>query len=418
VRIAVIGTGISGLAVAWLLNRRYDVQVFEATNRAGGHTRTVEVREGARRLALDTGFAAFNRRNSPNLSRLFDLLEVPTQASDMSLAVSCDRCRLEFSRRSLSTLFAQKANLFRPSYHRMLVDVMRFGMRAKRLLDGEAMPGQTLAEYLHNSDLGGEFARHYLIPMAAALWSAGTEVIEAFPLETLLTFLDKHGLLGLRGGLEWETVQGGSHEYVRALTRDLPGRIHTGTAVSGVSRAPEGVRIFLGNERSELFDRVVIATHADQALGLLRDRSRAEFENLAPWRYSRNEAWLHSDVAFLPKRRAARASRNYLLRDCHDATPVVSVSYYLNRLQKLETDQHYVVTLNPERPPAADLVFERTHYDHPIFTPESVATQSGLPKINGPLATFFCGAYFGYGFHEDGLNSALRVADAFGVGLP
>jgi predicted NAD/FAD-binding protein len=418
VRIAVIGTGISGLAAAWLLNRRYDVQVFEATNRVGGHTRTVEVREGERTLALDTGFAAFNRRNSPNLSRLFDLLEVPTQACDMSLAVCCERCRLEYSRRSLTALFAQKRNLLRPSYYRMLVDVRRFGKGAKQLLDDEATAGQTLAEFLHASDLSGEFARHYLIPMAATRWSAGTEVIESFPLETLLTFLDKHGLLGLSGGLEWETVQGGSYEYVRALTRDLPGRIHTGAAVSGISRAPEGVRVYLGDERFELFDRVVIATHADQALGLLRDRSRAEFESLSPWHYSRNEAWLHSDMALLPKRRAARASRNYLLRDCHDATRIVAVSNYLNQLQRLETDQHYVVTLNPERPPEAGRVLERTVFDHPIFTPESVATQSALQSLNGPLGTFFCGAYFGYGFHEDGLTAAVQVADALGVALP
>ena len=417
-RVAVVGTGISGLAAAWLLKRKYDVQVFEATNRIGGHTRTVEVQEGERRLALDTGFAAFNRRTSPSLSRLFDLLEVPTQACDMSLAVRCERCRLEYSLRSMSTLFAQKANLFRPSYYRMLADVMRFAKGAKQHLDAEAKPGETLAEYLHNSDLGGEFARHYLMPMAAALWSAGTELIESFPLEKLLTFLDKHGLLGLHGGLEWETVQKGSYEYVRAISRDLSGRIHTGTAVSGISRAPEGIRVFLGDERFELFDRVVIATHADQALGLLRDRSRAEFESLVPWRYSRNEAWLHSDVSFMPKRRAAWAARNYLLHDCHDATHVVSASHYLNRQQRLETDQHYVVTLNPVNPPATNLVLERTIFEHPIFTPESVATQSALPSLNGPLGTFFCGSYFGYGFHEDGLTSALRVADALGVGLP
>jgi predicted NAD/FAD-binding protein len=416
-RIAVIGTGISGLASAWLLNQRHEVHVFEARDRVGGHTHTIKVDRGGRELALDTGFLVFNRVNYPNLSRLFDRLDVPAQETDMSFAVRCERCDLEYSGHNALSLFAQKRNLFRPGFYRMLVDISRFGSLGKRQLAEGTVSGTTLGEYLAEGDLGEEFATHYLVPMAAALWSSGTHVIDEFPAEYLLRFFDNHGLLQLKDRMQWLTVAGGSHTYVAALTRDLGERVYTNTPVRGVARISGGVRLFFANGASELFDRVVLATHADQALGILCDPSQDELELLGRWRYSRNDTWLHTDTSQLPRRRSAWGAWNYMLSNCKIPAQSVAASYYLNRLQRLEVDEDYVVTLNPNSPPAAERVIRRMEYSHPIYDLDSVSTQPELPRLNGPRSTFFAGAYFGHGFHEDGMNSALQVADAFGVSL-
>ncbi|NIR43718.1 MAG: NAD(P)-binding protein [Gemmatimonadetes bacterium] len=417
-RIAVIGTGISGLGAAWLLRRRHEVHVFEARDRLGGHAYTVEVSEGGRRLGLDTGFLVFNEDNYPNLTRLFEHLGVESRETDMSFAVRCERCDLEYSGLSAYSLFAQLRNLWRPSHYRMLADVARFGTVGQHALATRAVQGRTLGQFLSATAFGQAFARHYLIPMAAALWSTGTGRVEEFPVESLLRFFDTHGLLRVRDRLKWRTVVGGSRRYVDAITRDFAGRIHRGTAVRGVARTGGGVRLYFDGDNLESFDRVVIATHADQALALLRDPSREEVDLLSPWRYSRNDTWLHSDRTHLPRRRAAWGSWNYMLPDCRRPGSSVSVSYYLNGLQGLNSDRDYVVTLNPSRSPAAETVIRRMTYRHPIFTAESVATQDELPTLNGSRDTFFCGAYFRYGFHEDGLRSAVQVAEAFGISMP
>lgn len=417
-RIAVIGTGISGLAAAWLLNRRHEVHVFEKQPRIGGHSHTVSVEHDGRRLPLDTGFIVFNEVNYPNLTRLFDRLSVPSQESDMSFAVRCERCDLEYNGRNIASLFAQPINVMRPAFHRMLLDIARFAGMGTRQLASGAAAGLSLREYLSRAPFGPEFAKHYLVPMAAALWSTGTGVVDHFPAESLLRFFENHGLLRLRRRLQWRTVVGGSRTYVEAIRRELADRVHADTPVKGIIRSASGVRLVFANGGAEFFDRVVIATHADEALKLLCDPSRQELELLSVWRYSENDTWLHTDVTHLPRRPSARASWNYALPDCRVPGRAVSVSYYLNSLQRLDVDEHFVVTLNPTRPPVAERVIRRMQYTHPIFTAESVATQSELPRLNGQRGTFYAGAYFGYGFHEDGMRSAVQVADAFGIGMP
>lgn len=416
-RIAVIGTGISGLGAAWLLRGRHDVHVFEARGRPGGHTHTVEVTEGGRRLGLDTGFLVFNKDNYPNLTRLLERLGVESRETDMSFAVRCERCDLEYSGLSAYSLFAQLRNVWRPSHYRMLVDVARFASLGRRALTSRSARGRTLSQFLTATAFSRAFARHYLIPMAAALWSTGAGRVEEFPMESLLRFFDTHGLLRIKDRLRWRTVVGGSRRYVDAMVREFPRQIHLGVPVRGVARTGNGVRLIFDGG-SESFDRVVIATHADQALAMLCDPSPQEVALLSPWRYSRNDTWLHSDTSHLPRRRAAWASWNYMLPDCQRPGQAVSVSYHLNSLQGLESDREYVVTLNPARPPADDTVIRRMTYTHPVFDAESVATQDDLPTLNGPRGTFFCGAYFGNGFHEDGLRSAVQVADAFGISMP
>jgi predicted NAD/FAD-binding protein len=417
-RVAVIGTGISGLAAAWLLNRRHEVHVFEKQPRIGGHSHTVSVEYDGRFLPLDTGFIVFNELNYPYLTRLFDLLSVPSQESDMSFAVRCERCDLEYNGRNLASLFAQPINVMRPAFYRMLLDIVRFARLGTRQLASGAVAGLSLREYLNRAPFGPEFAKHYLVPMAAALWSMGTGVVDHFPAESLLRFFENHGLLRLRGRLQWRTVVGGSRKYVEAIRRDLANHVHAKTPVKGIIRSAPGVRLVFANGTAEFFDRVVIATHADEALKLLCDPSREELELLSAWRYSKNDTWLHTDASHLPRRRSARASWNYALPDCRAPGRAVSVSYHLNSLQRLDVDEDFVVTLNPTRPPAAERVIRRMRYTHPIFTAESVATQSELPRLNGQRDTFYAGAYFGHGFHEDGMRSAVEVADAFGIGLP
>lgn len=417
-RIAVIGTGISGLAAAWLLNRRHEVHLFEKRPRVGGHSHTVTVEHDGRPLSLDTGFIVFNELNYPNLTRLFELLSVPSQDSDMSFALRCERCDLEYNGRNLSSLFAQRRNVIRPTFYRMLLDIARFGALGRKQLVTGAAAGLTLNEYLKRLPCGPDFAKHYLLPMAAALWSAGMGVIDHFPAESLLQFFENHGLLRLRHRIKWRTVVGGSRIYVEAMRRDFADRLHTDTPVRAISRSRAGARLVFEDDSAERFDCVVIATHADEALKLLCDPSRDERELLSPWRYSDNDTWLHTDVSQLPRRRSAWASWNYALPDCRTPGEAVSVSYHLNALQRLDVEENFVVTLNPTRPPSPARVIKRMRYSHPIFTARSAATQPDLPRLNGKRNTFFAGAYFGHGFHEDGMRSAVQVAEALGVGMP
>jgi len=417
-RIAIIGTGISGLAAAWLLDREHDITVFEAADRVGGHTHTVLHRAaGQRSLALDTGFIVFNRDNYPNFSRLLDILGVDSRETDMSFAVSCARCGLEYSGGSVASLFAQRRNLVRPSFLRMLADIGRFGRQGSLDLAAGTAGGLSLGQYVSGHRFGPEFVRHYITPMAAALWSSGTGVIDDFPAETLLRFFANHGLLRVRDRVRWRTVAGGSHTYVRALVRRFAHNVHTSTPVTAVSRGAGGVRVWFDDGVSQWFDRVVIATHANQALALLSDPSPLERELLGAWRYSRNDTWLHTDIRHLPGNRAAWASWNYMQSDCRRPGHRVTASYYLNKLQGLDAQDDYVVTLNPQTPPRLSSVVKRMTYTHPVYSAESAATQPELARLNGVRRTFYCGAYFGYGFHEDGLRSALQVAEAFGLTL-
>ena len=412
-RIAVIGSGISGLASAWLLSRKHEVRLFEKRGRLGGHTNTIVHDMDGRELPLDTGFIVYNNSTYPRLTRLFDELSVETQTSEMSFSVSCANPDIEYASHSLRGLFANPSLLLSATYLKMLVDVVRFGRQGRRILAGAGDPAVTIAQFLSEERFSQTFARYYLMPMVSAIWSSGTELAADYPRDALLRFLDNHGLLQVTGQPEWRTVVGGSHSYIGPLTRPFHDRICLGHGVEKVIRGANDVEVVLDDGSMHSFDHLVIAAHADQALAMLAEPSPEEAELLGRWRYSVNDTWLHTDTALMPRRAAAWASWNYHMTDASRES--ASLTYHLNRLQGLDEDHEYLVSLNPETEPVPESVIRRMSYSHPIFTRQSVETQSELQRINGRNRTHFCGAYFGNGFHEDGLASAVAVADDLGV---
>jgi uncharacterized protein len=418
VRIAIVGTGISGLGAAWLLAPRHEVHVFEREPRLGGHTHTVDVDRGdGTSVPVDTGFIVYNEVTYPLLVRLFDELDVATQPSDMSWSLRCERCDLEYAG-NLGGLVAQPRNLVDPTYLRMLRDIERFNRLGRRLVDDPRSRTTTLGRFLQAAGFGHGFRQHYLLPMAAAIWSSGTGVMEDLPLGTLLRFFANHGLLGVSTHHPWRTVVGGSSSYLTPLTERVADRIHRGDAVVALRRDRDGATLRLASGASHRFDVVVVATHADEALGLLEDPTRDEKELLGAWDYSVNDTWLHHDTSLLPRSRRAWASWNYLLDDCIEPSQHVSLSYHMNRLQDLDEPRDYVVTLNPSRPPRPGTRHRRLSYTHPTFAPEAIASQPRLDELNGRNRTYYAGAYQRYGFHEDGLWSAVRVAARLGVRWP
>ncbi len=418
-RIAVVGTGISGSASAWLLTGAgHEVHVFEREPRLGGHTNTVEtVRADGGRLGVDTGFIVYNEATYPLLVRLFDELGVATQPSDMSWSLRCERCDLEYAG-SARGIVAQPARLASPSYLRMLTDVARFNRLGARLVDDPRTGNLTIGRFLDVAGFGHGFRDHYLLPMAAAIWSSGTGTIGEFPLSTLLRFFANHGLLGVTTHHQWRTVVGGTSSYLAPLTAPFRDRIHTAAPVVSLARDSDAARLRLADGGAHTFDAVVVAAHADEALALLADPTPQEKELLGAWSYSDNDTFLHTDTALLPRRRQAWASWNYLLEDCRTPTNRVSLSYHMNRLQNLDEPNEYVVTLNPATPPAPDRTLARMTYTHPGYTRASVATHDALDTLNGHRRTFYAGAYQRYGFHEDGLWSAVRAVSHLGVRWP
>lgn len=413
-RIAIVGTGISGLTAAWLLQRRHDITVFERDARIGGHSHTVAVPGDRGELGVDTGFIVYNRRTYPNFCRLLEILGVPTQASDMSFGFRDDATGLEYGAPELRRLFAQPGNLLRPSFLRMLGEILRFYREAAEWLP-QAEEGTTLEQFLARRAYSREFIENHLYPVCAAIWSSPHAGMGCYPAAALLRFFANHGLLSLDDRPQWRTVSGGSRRYVEKLTAPFRDRIRTGTPVVAVERDANGVTIRTQHGGPERFDQVVLACHADQALALLSDPGRREAEVLGAFRYAANAAVLHSDTRIMPRHRLAWASWNYHRGAGDDRA--VTMTYDQNRLQRLRSRRRWLVTLNRTADLDPALVHTRLQYEHPQYDARAVRLQSAIAEINGASRTWYCGAYWGYGFHEDGVVSGLRVARDFGEEL-
>ena len=411
--IAVIGGGISGLAAAYLLSRRHRVQLFEKEQRLGGHTNTVIVEGAGGVVGLDTGFLVHNCRTYPNLVRLFSEIGVATRDSDMSFAVSCRRSGLEYSSRGANGFFAQRRNLVRPSHLGLLREIVRFNREAPALLTAPDAERETLGDFLDARGFGEDFTYRYLLPMASAIWSASLDAIRSFPALTLVRFFDNHGLLSLTAQPTWKVVVGGSHTYIPMLMSGLSGEIHGGASIAAVRRSEDGVTLTFRDRPAMRFDEVVLACHGDEVLPLLADPTDRERDVFPRFTTAANDVWLHTDASVLPVQPRARASWNYQLGDDADAPPIVT--YDLNRLQRLTTADQYCVTLNPNGAIDDRRVLRKFVYRHPLYTLDAIAAQRQWADVSGVQRTHYCGAYWGYGFHEDGLNSAIRVARALGV---
>ncbi len=404
--IAVVGSGISGLSAAWLLSKRHRVVLYEADNRLGGHSHTVDA-EG---ISVDTGFIVFNEHTYPNLTALFDHIGVATERSDMSFAVSLDDGRLEYSGTGLLGLFAQGRNAVNPRFWMMLRDLVRFYRQAPRNVAALGM--MTLDEYLDAAGYGEGFRNDYLYPMAAAIWSTPAAKIGAYPAVSFIRFYQTHGLLKLVGRPTWRTVAGGSRSYVRVLAEAIPGVV-LNHPIKAILRTRNGAEIIELDGQRRHFDHVVIAAHADQALEMLADPSSEERHLLGAFDYIVNDTFLHSDTRLMPKRHRVWSSWNYMSREDSDGRRL-AVTYWMNRLQGIESDRPLFVTLNPHREIEAGAILKQMRYSHPRFDAAAMEAQKELWSLQGNRNTWFCGAYFGAGFHEDGLQAGLAVAEALG----
>jgi predicted NAD/FAD-binding protein len=412
-KIAVIGAGISGLGAAYLLQQKYDVTLFEKESRLGGHARTVNVDYMGEQIAVDTGFIVFNYRNYPHLTAMFKHLDVPVKPSDMSLGLSLGGGAFEWGCQGLKAVFAQKSNLVSWRFWRMIADILRFNKCVHQFRNSDLSLGEVLAQL----KMGDDFKNRFLLPTAGAIWSSAPEQILDFPASSFINFFDNHGLLTVNNQPKWWTVDGGSVEYVKRIAANFGGKLELNANISSVRRIDGGVEVVNCGE-AQIFDEVVFATHSDQALLLLADGSEAERAVLGNIAYQKNYAYLHRDEKLMPKRKAAWASWNYLCDGVVDENARITVTYYMNRLQSIAAVKPLFVTLNPSRPPHDDLIFDQTVFEHPVYDANTLEAQRDMPTIQGVNKAWFCGAYLRYGFHEDGLNSAVEVAKMLGVEVP
>lgn len=416
-KIAIIGAGISGLGAAYLLGRTHEITVYEKNDYAGGHSRTVEVGTpgGTAPIPVDTGFIVFNNWNYPHLLGLFETLHVPFHKSSMSFGVSIQDGWLEYAS---GGLLAQKRNLLRPSYWRMIADILRFNRQALAYIEKD--PSITLRQCLAELGMGAWFRQYYILAMGASIWSCPIETILEFPARTFLRFFKNHGLLSINHRPQWYTVTGGSREYVSRLIASFPETtIKLDAAAASVTVAEKGMlAVEDQNGETKIFDHVIFACHADEALDILRNPTARQAEVIGAFRYQENKIVLHGDISFMPRRKKCWASWVYLSEGREDKNAAVSLSYWMNNLQGLDPDHPLIVTLNPGRQPDPERVYDTHVFTHPVFDRPAIEAQEKIPAIQGENNIWFCGAYQRYGFHEDGLLSAVNVAKAFGVSVP
>jgi predicted NAD/FAD-binding protein len=412
-RIAVIGTGVSGLGAAYLLHQHHDLVIYEKNDYLGGHSRTIDVpvKEGV--LAVDTGFIVFNDWNYPNLLGLFDEIRVPYQKSDMSFGVSIDDGWLEYSS---GGLVAQRKNILRPQYWRMLFDVFKFNKQALAYIEKD--PSITLGNCLEQLKMGSWFKRYYILAMGAAIWSCPVETIMQFPAQTFLRFFKNHGLLSINKRPQWYTVTGGSREYIKRLTAPFADCITLGNGAARVTQLGDQYVVIDVKGGKREFDHVIFACHADQALALLEKPTVDEQSVLSSFDYQRNHIVVHSDASYMPQHKQCWASWVYLSEQQQDNNQDISLSYWMNNLQSLKTETPVIITLNPTRRPKESLIINEHNFSHPIFDYKAIIAQDKMQSIQGQRNLWFCGAYQRYGFHEDGLLSAVNVVKRLGGTIP
>jgi predicted NAD/FAD-binding protein len=414
VKIAVIGTGIAGLTAAYLLHRDFDLTVYEANDYVGGHTNTVEVDLPEGRYAVDTGFIVFNEVTYPNFCRLLDRLGVAHQPGPMTFSVKCEKTGLQYSPHTLNTFFAQRRNLLSPSFWRLILDIFRFRSRFEDYLQA-ADPEAPLVKTLREQGFSPLFIEQFITPLGSSLWSADPVTFRVFPLQTFVRFFKNHGFLNIRNPFPWRVIRGGSRRYVEKLTAGFSDRIRTNTPVAGVQRWEDRVEVLDGKGGRAAYDQVILAVHSDQALALLPDATPQEREILGAIPFQENDTVLHTDHRILPDRRNIWASWNYLNpRDTQDRAVL---TYDMSILQSLQASREFCVTLNRTAALDPDEILSRFSYHHPVFTTRAPAAQQRHGEISGLNRTHYCGAYWGYGFHEDGVRSALPVARWFGKEL-
>jgi predicted NAD/FAD-binding protein len=409
-KIAIIGTGIAGNVAAWHLARCHDITVFEADERIGGHTNTIDVEQDDTRYAVDTGFIVFNERTYPHFIALLDRLGVGWQDSDMSFSVQHQGNGLEYKGSTLNSLFAQRRNLVRPSFYRMIREILRFNREAPELLMSGAQD-ISLDNYLDQRGYSREFTDHFILPMGAAIWSARPAEMGVMPARFFVRFFSNHGLLSVNDRPTWRVIKGGSNRYVEKLVAGHRDRIRLNSPVESVRRLPSQVEVKVKGQEAEVFDQVFIACHADQALKMLADPTPQECEVLGQFRYQDNEAVLHTDASLMPSRKLAWAAWNYHIPA--RSQDRVALTYNMNILQSIKAPVEFCVTLNHSHAIAEEKVIRKIQYSHPVFTPGAVAAQSRHAEINGARQTYYCGAYWRYGFHEDGVVSALAALRHF-----
>ena len=416
-RIAVIGSGIAGNSAAWALSQSNQVVLYEKRLRPGGHSATVDIDYDGTPISVDTGFIVYNELNYPNFTALLSHLQVQTEASDMSFALSANDGRQEWSGQNLNTVFAKRSNLLSPRFLWMLREIFRFNRLCA--LDNAAgrLAGLSLGEYLDRGKFSAAFRNDYLLPMGAAIWSTPLKEVEDYPAESFVSFFENHRLINFDRPI-WRTVTGGSRNYVERLLAPLSNNIRYGSMVTEVRRHDGQVTVTDSSGTSDTFDQVILASHTDQSLAMLADADTRERDIIGAIRYRPNNVYLHRDESLMPRRKSVWSSWNYIASSDPQAGREVTVSYWMNRLQNIDNSKPLFVTLNPPRPPREDLTFAHFVYDHPQFDAAAIQAQKDLHEIQGVRNTWFCGAWAGHGFHEDGLSSGLSVARQLGASLP